>query len=69
MKVASRFGFDQKTTERIDHIKEISGSESRIEVFRKALCLLEMLTEAEAAGKKIVVCTSDGKPLKVIESK
>jgi metal-responsive CopG/Arc/MetJ family transcriptional regulator len=55
-----QFDFTDEAVERLDELRQRCGASSRAEVVRRALMLLEFITNCEASGEKVSIRTAKG---------
>ena len=58
--------FDSKSVDTIDKIKVLTGCSTRVEVLRRSLYLMDIITEAAVKGDKIFIVNKNGDDKKEI---
>ena len=61
-----QFDFDVKAAARLDELTGVLGASSRAEVVRRALALLDVVSNAQQAGESIYIKSKDGQLREVI---
>lgn len=57
------FDVNEKFQEDFEKLVELTNSSSKAEVFRRAIALLKIATEAQAKGEKLMITDEDRKPI------
>ncbi len=57
------FDVNEKFQEDFEKLVELTNSSSKAEVFRRAIALLKIATEAKAKGEKLMIADEDRKPI------
>ncbi|MDJ0682565.1 MAG: hypothetical protein QNJ18_22215 [Xenococcaceae cyanobacterium MO_167.B52] len=57
------FDVNEKFQEDFEKLVELTNSSSKAEVFRRAIALLKIATEAQKKGEKLMIADEDRKPI------
>ena len=57
------FDVNEKFQEDFEKLVELTNSSSKAEVFRKAIALLKIATEAQQKGEKLMITDKERKPI------
>lgn len=57
---ATNFKFDEKTTDLIERLMIKNSVRTKAEVIRKAIALLDVISDAKESGHKILIVNQDG---------